>query len=177
MDDLDVSDIKLEGQERDEVPVFDTPQDVRAKINEHLRNAAGASQASLVRALKAQYTTAPAQGLSPHALKTFLSASGHGHGNSSPITYATYMYFEKLRIKQGKSKSQKRQEMEKVWGKNGLDLVSDANRNMFMHVDERVYTSQDGEFEIGRGGKQPKERKDGLQRKWNCYRWDDEDVE
>jgi hypothetical protein len=40
-------------------------------------------------------------------------------GNTSGIFYGAYVYFEKLRIKEGKSKSKKRQEMEETHGKSG----------------------------------------------------------
>ena len=167
-EDLDVSDIKLDGQDNDSVPIYDTPDDVRSKINAHLRNSSG-TQASLVRGLKAQFANPPSQGLSPAALKTFLSASGHGHGKSSPIAYAAYMYFEKLRIKNGKAKSKKRQEMEKVWGKGGMDLFKDVGKPITMRIDDVMWSSQYGEVEIGRGGQSPKKAKDGLERKWKAY--------
>ena len=171
-DDLDVSDITLDGSEDNSVPVHDTPSDLRTKINAHLRDTP-ATQASFIRALRDQLsdTSSIPQGMSPAALKTYLSVKGHGHGNSSPITYAAYCYFEKLRMKQGKAKSKKRQEMEKVWGPKGMSLVADANRSVIMRFDSVMWTSQYGEVEIGSAEKEPKVKGgENIERKWSCYR-------
>jgi hypothetical protein len=40
-------------------------------------------------------------------------------GNTSGVFYGTYVYFEKLRIKEGKPKSKKRQQMEELHAKSG----------------------------------------------------------
>jgi hypothetical protein len=146
-DDLDVSDIKLEGESNDSVPVYDTPQDIRGKINVALRNTS-ASQASLSRAFKEQFANTPSEGLFPASLKTFLSSNGHAHGTSSPIAYASYCYFEKLRIKQGKAKSKKRQEMEKVWGKAGMDMRKNMGRSLIMKVGSVMAVSQYGRWRL-----------------------------
>lgn len=47
-------------------------------------------------------------------LHDFLSKKGAMAGNSSCIYYAAYVYFEKLRIKEGKKKSVMREEMEDI---------------------------------------------------------------
>jgi hypothetical protein len=46
-------------------------------------------------------------------------------GAKSIVFYAAYVYFEKLRTKERKPKGKKREEMEKVWGRNGVDRTKD----------------------------------------------------
>jgi hypothetical protein len=41
------------------------------------------------------------------------------NGNTSGMFYGAYVYFEKLRIKEGKPKSKKRREMEEIHAKDG----------------------------------------------------------
>jgi hypothetical protein len=96
--------------------------------------------------------------------------SGHGHGNRPPFTYAAYVYFEKLRIKQRKPKSKKREEMEANWGKKkGPGSAKlDLNQRFWKHESQRVYVSQFGKIELVRDGKEPR-RNDGIERKWRYY--------
>jgi hypothetical protein len=115
----DTSDIHLDKEEQDAVPVFDTCDDVRKKIKAHMRND-GVTQASLLRHLADQYILKP-RGLRSPQINTFMKQAGPLEGNSSGIYYAAYVYFEKLRIKQGKAKSEKREQMEKKWGRAGVD--------------------------------------------------------
>lgn len=43
-------------------------------------------------------------------------------GNTSKIFYTAYIFFEKLRLKEGKKESAKRLEMERLWGhQEGVD--------------------------------------------------------
>ncbi|KFY24734.1 hypothetical protein V493_05059 [Pseudogymnoascus sp. VKM F-4281 (FW-2241)] len=118
----DVSDIHLEKEERDAVPVFDTCDDIRTKIRAFFRQP-DCTQAALLRKLGAQYIMAPRALRSPQ-VNTFMRQKGPLEGNSSGIFYAAYVYFEKLRIKQGKKKSAKREEMEKKWGPGGVDRTA-----------------------------------------------------
>lgn len=52
-------------------------------------------------------------------LKAFQTKKGADAGNSSTVFYGAYVYFEKLRIKEGKKKGKKREKMEEVWQKQG----------------------------------------------------------
>lgn len=118
----DVSDIHLDKEERDAVPVYDTCDDIRNKIRAFFRQP-NCTQAALLRKLGAQYILAPRALRSPQ-VNTFMKQKGPLEGNSSGIFYAAYVYFEKLRIKQGKKKSAKREEMEKKWGAGGVDRTA-----------------------------------------------------
>ncbi|KAI1849707.1 hypothetical protein JX266_004656 [Neoarthrinium moseri] len=49
----------------------------------------------------------------------FQKMKGPRAGGHNPVFYAAYVYFEKLRIKQGKKKSAKREQMEEHWEEKG----------------------------------------------------------
>ena len=115
-DKLDVSDIHLDGEKEGNVPIYDTCQDVRIKINAHLRNST-MTQTAFLRELGKQIPGEPTP--SGQRLKTFIGGKAPLDGGDSPVFYGAYVWFEKLRIKQNKKKSKKREEMEKIWVKNG----------------------------------------------------------
>ncbi|PVH96827.1 hypothetical protein DM02DRAFT_598529 [Periconia macrospinosa] len=118
----DLSDIHLDGEENDEVPVYDTCDEVRRKINAHLRKD-GVIVAAFLRDLQAQYHTAKAPAkIQSTQLSTFRNKKGPTSGNTSSVFYASYCFFEKLRIAEGKKKSDNRLDMEKIYGHKGLDI-------------------------------------------------------
>ena len=51
-------------------------------------------------------------------MQTFLLKKGARASASSCVCYAAYMFFDKVRIKQGKEKPEKRLVMEKKWNLN-----------------------------------------------------------
>lgn len=115
----DVSGIKLDewGEEREAsgtVPIFETCDGVRKQINAHLRQS-GRTKAALQRVLQKQLPDDEEE-MASNMLTRFLT---HKHGPVAgagmPVYYAAYIYFEKLRIKQGKSKSEWRLRMEEAW--------------------------------------------------------------
>jgi hypothetical protein len=113
---LDVSDIHLEGEEKGEIPIYDTCDEVRRKINAQFRDSS-MTQAAFLREIAKCIPGTPE--LSSQRLKTFLNNKGPRAGSDSPIFYGAYVWFEKLRIKAGKKKNKKREEMENVWAKKG----------------------------------------------------------
>jgi hypothetical protein len=118
----DVSDIHLDGEETGNVPIYDTCDEVRRKINAQLRDTS-MTQAAFLREIAKGIPGTP--NLSSQRLKTFLNSKGPRAGNDSPIFYAAYVWFEKLRVKDGKKKSKKREEMEKVWAREGgMDRIA-----------------------------------------------------
>jgi hypothetical protein len=130
-----VDDVELEGEKDDQVLVYgkysnaqkvsnqtdnnktDTCDDVRKKINMHLKKP-GVTQASFLRCVSTSYHTVPKK-LTSSQLSLFRSKKGSYEGNTSGIFYGAYVYFEKLRIKEGKVKSKKREEMEKIHAERG----------------------------------------------------------
>jgi hypothetical protein len=69
-------------------------------------------------------------------LADFLGKDGPTSGNMSSVYYGAYCLFEKMRIKEGKEKSKKRVEMEKIW-QNGMDIKRSSAHGFFCHNDER----------------------------------------
>ena len=112
---VDICDIYLAGEEENTVPVYETCDEVRRKIRAHL-NKCGVTKAQFCRDICAQFhfDNGPAN-IQPTQLSRFLSARGPRAGTKSIIFYGAYLYFEKIRIKQGKGKSRHRQDMEGLW--------------------------------------------------------------
>jgi hypothetical protein len=85
---------------------LDTCDDVRRKINAHLKKP-GVAGASFLRHVAAQYHAVSKKPTS-RDLSAFRSKKGPYAGNMSAIFYGAYVHFEKLRIKEGKPKGKKR---------------------------------------------------------------------
>lgn len=106
---FDVSDIHLTDEETEELPIYDTCDDLRKKIEAHLRNP-GITQAGFCRTIGKAYN--PQRNFQSKQLSDFLKKKGPTAGCESGIYYASYVYFEKLRIKRGEKKSKKRLQVE-----------------------------------------------------------------
>ena len=153
----DVADIHLPGEEEEEVPVYDTCDDIRRKITEHLK---GTTQAAFTRDLTgmllySKVTTAH--------MTRFMKMKGPKAGGHSPLFYAAYVFFEKLRIKQGKKKrTVKRENLEGVWEtKGGFPREGDHNLYLTTRDTETWWIDNLGVIQIG-----PRGRND---RAWHCY--------
>lgn len=125
----DVSDIHLEGEEEDKVPVYDTCDEIRKKMAAYLRKE-GVTQAAFLRALHAELNgRKKCSRLQSSQLARFRQMKGANSGNTSAIFYAAYVYFEKVRVKQGKPKSKHREEMESIWASSGgFDIDTPSSR-------------------------------------------------
>lgn len=147
----DVSDIHLDGEEEEEVEIYDTCDELRRKIAAHLR-VPGMTQAAICRAMSTSFPESAGRKIQSKQLQEFQRKKGPLGGNSSGVFYGAYVFFEKLRIKQGKKKSKTREEMEQVWGNDG-----GVTRNM-----ERGYwTSADSKIVQNRYGKVSSVRRKG----------------
>ncbi|KAI9654529.1 MAG: hypothetical protein M1821_006619 [Bathelium mastoideum] len=124
----DLSDIHLDGEDADEVPIYDSCGEIRKKISAYLRRN-GVEQSKLLKAFKEQYHTdkQPAR-MDSGKLRRFRNAKGADVGNTNSIFYAAYVFFEKLRIKEGKPKSQHRQDMERAWPQGADTKVAARNK-------------------------------------------------
>ena len=141
---FDISGIHLDDEEEDAVVVLDSCDEVRRKINAHMKRP-GVTQAQFLRDLHAQFHTADKPKSIQHkTLTDFRGKTGASAGNTSSVYYSAYVYFEKLRLKQKKPKSQHRLEVEerrpegfdrvtRVW--NQGFLVSSAVRGI---VEDRL---------------------------------------
>ncbi|KAF5017323.1 hypothetical protein F66182_10752 [Fusarium sp. NRRL 66182] len=109
----ELSSIKLPREEDDDAPVYETCDDVRRKINAHLKTP-GLSQAQFCRDIYAQLHAPKCKQIQSKQLTDFRGMKGPYAGAKSTVYYAAYVYFEKLRLAQGKSKTKHRQEMEGI---------------------------------------------------------------
>ncbi|KAF4972011.1 hypothetical protein FSARC_1341 [Fusarium sarcochroum] len=95
----DISDIHLDGEETDEVPVFDSCDEVRRKITVHMKTPASCTKC---------------KGIQSKQPTDFRGLQGANTGAKGTVFYAAYVYFEKLRIAQGKPKTKHREDMEDI---------------------------------------------------------------
>lgn len=121
----DLSQIHLDGEEIDSVPVYDTAAEIRKKITAHLKTP-GLTQAQFCRDLYAQLQAPTCKNITPQQLATFRGKKGPRAGCTSAVFYAAYVYIEKLRIANGKPKSAHRMEMENIYGDEGFDHDNDG---------------------------------------------------
>lgn len=121
----DLSQIHLDGEETDSVPVYDTAAEIRKKITAHLKTP-GLTQAQFCRDLYAQLHAPTCKSISPQQLATFRGKKGPRAGCTSAVFYAAYIFFEKLRIANGKPKSAHRLAMEGIYGDEGFDRDDDG---------------------------------------------------
>ncbi|KAH0276624.1 hypothetical protein KCU91_g3736, partial [Aureobasidium melanogenum] len=146
-DKLDLSDTHLDGEDTDSVPVYDTCDDIRRQITAYLKKP-GVTQAQFGRDLLAQYHTDKGpKGISASQMQSFRGKKGPDAGNTSSVFYSAYVFFEKMRIKQGKPKSQKRKEMEEVWGPDGFD-IENANKGVTCIEGSSVWKDKHGQFKV-----------------------------
>lgn len=138
--------IHLDGEETDSVEVYDSCDEIRRKLAAHMRMP-GVIQARLLKDLAAQFH---AQGqpvkLQAKQLTDFRDKRGANAGNTSRVYYGAYVFFEKLRIKEGKPKSKHRLEMERLWAADGgVDTKRAAHNQRYVcSVDSVVYTDEYG---------------------------------
>ncbi|KAK7932006.1 hypothetical protein PG985_002718 [Apiospora marii] len=160
-DAVDTGDIKLEGEDEGDVPVYETCDELRKKIRAFLKKD-GITQAALCRAISA--CLPGDQVVQARQLSTFMGKSGPTVGNSSPAFYGGYVFFEKLRIKEDKPKSKFRLEMEDIFGpgrggrekslshredgKPGIETKHDLNAPMFMMDNERLSEDKHGQLHL-----------------------------
>ncbi|KAK0655640.1 hypothetical protein B0T16DRAFT_451288 [Cercophora newfieldiana] len=115
---FDVSQIHLEGEEDGTVPVYDSCSDIRKKIRAFLRRD-GVTQAAFLRALAKCRPGGESEGKPPISVSSFqmfMRQTGVAAGANSQVFYAAYVFFEKMRLRDGKGKTKRREEMERVWG-------------------------------------------------------------
>ncbi|KAK6845989.1 hypothetical protein PG987_001177 [Apiospora arundinis] len=158
---IDVGDVKLEGEDEGDVPVYDTCDELRKKVRAFLKKDA-VTQAALCRGISA--CLPDDQVVQARQLTAFMGKSGPTVGNHSPIFYGGYVFFEKLRIKEDKPKSKFRLEMEDIFGpgrggrkksgshrrdgKPGFETKIDLNGPILMKDNERMTEDKYGQQEI-----------------------------
>lgn len=113
---VDISRIVLEEEATDTVPVYDSCDEIRSKIDAHMRSKPGLSPTQFCRDLAAQLHTGKCKSITVKQLADFRSFKGSRSGSQSPVYYAAYIYFEKIRLAQGQPKSTRRLEREELVG-------------------------------------------------------------
>ncbi|KAI0908707.1 hypothetical protein F4823DRAFT_597922 [Ustulina deusta] len=147
----DISNIRLPGEEEDCVPVYDTCDEIRRKINAHLKTP-GLTQTQFCRHLYAQLRAPRCQGIQSKQLADFRAMKGPRTGARSSVFYAAYVYFEKLRLAQNKPKTAHRSTMESLWeADGGFDREVDHRTSYTIGVGETLCLDQYGMTQIGYG--------------------------
>ena len=140
----DISDVYLPGEDEDDVPVYDTCDEVRKKIAAHLRKP-DVTQAQFCRDMHAQlHSVDKPKSISSSSLTIFRNNKGANAGATSKVFYAAYVFFEKIRVKQGKPKSKHRQEMEETWGSAGMDRETSSNTHYICFAGRQPYIDKYG---------------------------------
>ena len=122
---------------------------VRSKIRVALRKP-GVTQAAFLRAISASYPDS--QRVLPRGLNQFLSKTKPLEGSLSYAYYASYVFFEKVRIRDGKSKTADRKVMEREWP-NGVDVELDPSKvGVWVRDDESFRVDKYGKVRIFRCG-------------------------
>lgn len=137
------------------MPIFDTCDDVRKKLNESLKYT---TQVKLSRELN---ELLPTSSVSSRQLGSFLKFKGPQAGAHSIAFYAGYVYFEKIRVKEDKKKTAKREKMEEKWSKvedrgwqtsgsrlGGFPRIGSHNAHLTCLQGERSRLDQYGEPQI-----------------------------
>lgn len=117
--------IRLEGEEAAAVPVFDSCEDVRVKIDSYLEQPDGPGSFQLCQILHEQLkgTARRSKYIGTTHLHRFMAQEGPFSGARGAVYYAAYVFFEKLRIAEGRPKSDRRLEMERLYPR-GIKLVA-----------------------------------------------------
>ena len=109
---FDVDDIDLDGERHEDVPVYDNCDEVRRKIQAHLREP-GVTQAGFGRQIAK--TFADGRGIQGKQIADFLKKKGESSGAESCVYYASYVFFEKVRVKNGAKKSNARKNAQREY--------------------------------------------------------------
>jgi hypothetical protein len=150
---LNVSGITLDGEEEGEVQVYDTCDTARQKICAFLSANPAISQASFCREISKTFHDG--KSVSSAVMSGFLSKKGPREGNTSAAFHASYGGgFEKVRIRDGKPKSEFREIMEDIYdrtemygsGKMGMDVKKRPDRNYIVSAGYRGHGPVEDEF-------------------------------
>lgn len=159
-----VEDLKgwvLDGEEDNNVAVYDTCDEIRRKIKEYLTKT-GMTRARFGREIGASFI--PSSAVSSSALGAFLTKIGPCAGNTSNVFYGSYVFFEKIRIRDRQPKSEHRLVMEDVWDGSdingphhpGMDLTTVIDREQFVVPaggEYEIFQDQFGKSSIWKNGR------------------------
>ncbi len=112
-----VDTITLDGEENLSVPVYDSCDEIRRKIRAYLMQP-NVTQAGFLREIAKTY--GDGRKIQSKVLNDFLGKRGEMAGNTSAVYYGSYVFFEKMRIRDGKPESKHRMDM-KARYRGGID--------------------------------------------------------
>lgn len=115
----DFKDVVLDGEEEGEVPIFDSCDEVRRKMNLYFGKT-GMSRAAFGREIGKLMGGGEEKRISGGSVTQFLGKKGPMAGNTTSVYYGAYVFFEKIRVRDGKPMTEHRETMEDVW--DGCDL-------------------------------------------------------
>ncbi|KAL9583805.1 MAG: hypothetical protein Q9212_002499 [Teloschistes hypoglaucus] len=121
----------LPGESEGTVSVWETCDEIRKKINAFLREPDVTQTAFLREIAKFQPTgeDEKKKSIQSKQLKDFLGYTGPLMGNTSKVFYCSYIFFEEMRLKQGKPKTEMRKGTEAAWClEGGVDTKRGAHR-------------------------------------------------
>ncbi|KAJ8076339.1 hypothetical protein PM082_000760 [Marasmius tenuissimus] len=119
---VDLFSIVLDDEEEGQVEIYDSCDEIRRKILDHL-DTTGCTKAAFLRDIaRAGYGHVTSQiKIQSKQLNDFLEKDGATAGSTSRVFYGSYVYFEKKRLAEGQPKSDHRLDMEDAWeGQGGL---------------------------------------------------------
>ena len=130
----------------DPVPVYESCDVVRRKVDAHLRKS-DVTNAAFLREISKLYHTEDKK-VTSQQLTRFRSAKGADNGNTHPVFYASYVYFEKERLRAKKPKTKHREKMEEIWAKDGgFDVKNNRSNQHYACLGRcRPYGNQYGQI-------------------------------
>ncbi|RAH71725.1 uncharacterized protein BO66DRAFT_319114 [Aspergillus aculeatinus CBS 121060] len=144
----DVSGIELEDEEDEEleVPVFETCDRVRDMIRKHVAKPRVTKAGFLRDAAKAAFPGGE-KTINPGLLQVSLKQEGALVGNTGIVFYAAYVFFEKLRIKNGEPKDDFRLTMEEIWP-FGIEREKPVNGPWIVATGSQPYINEFGQLRV-----------------------------
>ncbi|QDS72088.1 hypothetical protein FKW77_003311 [Venturia effusa] len=137
--------ISLDSEYSDSVPVYDTCDDIRRKINAYLQKSSE-PQASFLRTLMSQYHT-QTKTIQSVQLQRFRNMKGPDAGNTNPVYYAAYVFFEKERLRMDKTKSEGRKKLEAIYP-SGMDTDKPARKGTWTSGNSNVTKNRYGQWVV-----------------------------
>ena len=136
-----LSTIHLEGEESESVPIYATCDDIRKLLNAHIPST---TKAALCRELSEML---PSSKVTTRNLDALLKMKGPSAGAHNVAYYASYVFFEKVRIRDDKKKSAKRQKLEEIYGKEGYPRQGQHEMGITCYQGVKPYLDQYGQIQ------------------------------
>ncbi|PMD43726.1 hypothetical protein L207DRAFT_485209 [Hyaloscypha variabilis F] len=110
----DFTGVILDGEEEGEVPIFDSCDEVRRKMNQYFSKT-GMSKAAFGRETGKLFGGGEEKKIGGGSVTQFLAKRGPMAGNTTSVYYGAYVFFEKIRVRDGEPMTEHREGMEDAW--------------------------------------------------------------